>query len=99
MWENYFGGKEQHKELNMEMNPSVHCTMSDPKLPCIAWKDDQVKTKHFRGRMATATQPTVLDRLKERLVVALGKSQDKRVKSMYTSNIKVNFQKNFVSGV
>ena len=30
--------------------------------------------------MAIGSQPTVLDRLKERLVVALGKSQDKRVK-------------------
>ena len=29
--------------------------------------------------MAIAAQPTVLDRLKERLVVALGKGQDKRV--------------------
>ena len=62
-------------------------------------KNDRVKPKNFRDRMASATQPTVLDRLKERLVVALGKSQDKRVKSVYTSNIKVNFQKNFVSGV
>ena len=30
--------------------------------------------------MAIAAQPTVLDRLKERLVVALGKGQDKRVR-------------------
>ena len=39
--------------------------------------------------MAIAGQPTVLDRLKERLVVALGKSQDKRVE--HSENISLNF--------
>ena len=36
--------------------------------------------------MAIGSQPTVLDRLKERLVVALGKSQDKRVKHAQSKN-------------
>ena len=48
-------------------------------------KNDHVKRKTFRERMTTAAQPTVLDRLKERLVVALGKSQDKRVERKYKS--------------
>ena len=50
--------------------------------------------------MAIAAQPTVLDRLKERLVVALGKGQDKRVKS--TENLRFDLKKELlklVSGV
>ena len=45
------------------------------------------KRKTFREGMATAAPPTVLDRLKERLVVALGKSQDKRVESKYKRHL------------
>ena len=50
-------------------------------------KNGHVKCKTFREGMATAAPPTVLDRLKERLVVALGKSQDKRVESKYKRHL------------
>ena len=45
--------------------------------------------------MAIGSQPTVLDRLKERLVVALGKSQDKRVKHAQSKIISVGISKRY----
>ena len=76
---------EQHNIFNMEVNPTGYCLTQSKDQQKEYWEN----IKSFREGMAIGSQPTVLDRLKERLVVALGKSQDKRVKHAQSKMISV----------